>query len=221
MKSVTELILAAGTQLSAEANRRGVHRLVPEVDFVFAGILTAMIGKYYSMWRVAPTASGGNCHSEQTTTTDLRFVGVAVPSNSFQPFLLDGVTRPDASQRLLALIAPMPSLFRAGFFASALGYGFTAFLIALRSLLMPSFETATRNINILHASVFTGVFMATISNIRYQILQGIIEPLMIDKLRKFVILHAILTFLVRLGNGFLGSVLAIMGMRRLGLQQLK
>lgn len=46
-KSVTEVILAAGTQFAAEWNRRGADRLLPEADFVLPAILTAIFGKYY------------------------------------------------------------------------------------------------------------------------------------------------------------------------------
>jgi hypothetical protein len=46
-KSVTEVFLAAGTQLTAEWNRRGSDRLLPEIDFVIPGVLTAVFGKYY------------------------------------------------------------------------------------------------------------------------------------------------------------------------------
>lgn len=46
-KSVTEVFLAAGTQLTAEWNRRGADRLLPEIDFVIPGVLTAVFGKYY------------------------------------------------------------------------------------------------------------------------------------------------------------------------------
>ena len=47
VKSITEVLLAAGTQLTAEWNRRGADRLLPEIDFVVPGILTAVFGKYY------------------------------------------------------------------------------------------------------------------------------------------------------------------------------
>lgn len=46
-KSITEVLLAAGTQLTAEWNRRGATRMIPEIDFVIPGILTAVFGKYY------------------------------------------------------------------------------------------------------------------------------------------------------------------------------
>jgi hypothetical protein len=46
-KSVTEVLLAAGTQYTAEWNRRGADRLIPEIDFVVPAILTAVFGKYF------------------------------------------------------------------------------------------------------------------------------------------------------------------------------
>ena len=46
-KSLTEVLVAAGTQFAAEWNRRGASRLIPEADFVVPAILTAVFGKYY------------------------------------------------------------------------------------------------------------------------------------------------------------------------------
>mmetsp|Transcript_50678 Transcript_50678/g.122262 ORF Transcript_50678/g.122262 Transcript_50678/m.122262 type:complete len:196 (+) Transcript_50678:97-684(+) len=46
-KSITEVLLAATTQLMAEWNRRGADRLLLEFDFVFPAILAAVFGKYY------------------------------------------------------------------------------------------------------------------------------------------------------------------------------
>jgi hypothetical protein len=46
-KSITEVIVAAGTQFAAEWNRRGADRILPEIDFIIPAILTAVFGKYY------------------------------------------------------------------------------------------------------------------------------------------------------------------------------
>ena len=218
-KSVTEILLAAGTQMTAEWNRRGSAGLKNEIDFVIAGVLTACYGKFYSMWRVAPTKYS---KSQTSTANDAQIFGVSVPTNAFQPTLLDGTTVPTLQQRLLSLVAPVPALFRAGCLASIVGYGFTALFIALRSILLPNYVAATRNVNIIHASIYTGAFMAVVSNLRYQILQGIIEPKLVDRyLKNYPTLRAGTMFAVRLANGLLGSTLSILGMKALGLQQLK
>ena len=45
-KSLLEIMLAAITQYMAEVSRRGKDRIMPEFDFVLAGVLTAVCGMY-------------------------------------------------------------------------------------------------------------------------------------------------------------------------------
>jgi Protein RETICULATA-related len=153
LKSMTEIFVAASTHLAAQWRRCGGRdQLLPQFDFVLAGILTAVYGKYAAMWKVAKTtttttttvaAAAAEEEKEkaqqqndsttllQTTTTERN-----IPTNAFQPFLLDGVTRPTLQQRLLSLLVPVGPLFRAGFLASLVGYGLTAIMIAIRSWLV-------------------------------------------------------------------------------------
>lgn len=203
-KSIIEVFLAATTQLTAEIGRRGYNGIITEIDFVIAGILTAIAGKYYSMWRTAPTLK-----SQEKK--------VSFPTNAFQTDQSYSLI-----QRCLSFIMPIPTLFQAGFIASALGYGLTAIFIFLRSIFVPQYEAATVNVNVFHACLYTGGFVAIVSNVRYQLLQGIIEPKVIERLCvKFPLIRAALIFLVRLGNGLLGSYLAIAGMNMFGVQRLK
>jgi hypothetical protein len=249
-KSIVEVLIAASTQLTAEVGRRGRNGILPEIDFVIAGLLTAIAGKYYSMWRVAKTASrdddsGGDDDSDnsdkgdmgtdtninvknnqvdmsKSTSTSTSTWRSKVPTNAFQDTLLDGKTKPNITQRIAAFFVPMPSLFQAGFIASLIGYGFTSLLISLRSYLIPTYEAATASINILHACLYTGTFMALISNIRYQLLQGLVEPKIIERVfGKSPGVRNVMIVGVRLANGLLGSYLAITGMKLLGLQKLK
>lgn len=205
--------------------------MITEIDFVIAGIFTAIAGKYYSMWKVAPTStstsasrssnssasSKGHCNDHSSSSTVSSSSSSKIPTNAFQtdePYSL--------MQRSMAFILPIPDLFRAGFIASAIGYGLTQILISLRSLLVPSYEAATASVNIIHACLYTGGFMAIVSNIRYQLLQGIIEPMVVEKIcRNFPFVKAAAIFAVRLANGLLGSSLAIAGMKMFGLQKLK
>jgi len=211
-KSITEIFLAAGTQFTAEIGRRGRDRMIPESDFVVAGLLTAIAGKYYSMWRVAPTSDG----NKQSDDDEDRTTSIPM-TNAFQTDKKYRLT-----QRGAAFIVPIPSLFRAGFIASLVGYGLTSLLITVRSLLVPAYQSPTIKVNILSACIYTGGFMAIVSNIRYQLLQGIIEPQIIERFfKKYPLVKAALIFLVRLANGLLGSYLAISGMKMFGLQKLK
>jgi hypothetical protein len=233
-KSVVEVSLAALTQLLAEIGKRGRDRILPEIDFVLAGLLTAVAGKYYSMWKVAPTASTNSSDSattsEKNKERNLPVIASPVdswwekvPTNAFQGTCIDG-SHPSVPLRLASFIKPIPSLFCAGYISSLFGYGITAAFIALRSLLLPYHVSQTQSVNILSACLFTGTFMAVVSNVRYQLLSGIIEPKIIDpffKDRHHPSLHGSIILLVRLANGYVGSFLAIAGMRWLGLQRLK
>lgn len=239
-KSILEIILAASTQYMAEVSRRGKHRIVPEIDFVFAGVLTAVCGKYYSMWRVARTV---NANASNASENESSVEGDAsstpnwrdrVPTNAFQPTLLDGSTKPTLSSRCMAFVLPMPQLFRAGVIASTIGYGLTSLLVQMRTMMIPQYIVATKPVSVPLAAIYTGVFMAFVSNIRYQLLQGIVEPIFIDgiffkiqalgnsrKMKYLRYLKRLVIVLVRWANGLLGSLIAIAGMRALGLQQLK
>ena len=240
-KSVTEVILAAGTQFAAECNRRSLQRIIPEIDFVIPAVLTAIFGKYYSMWRVAKTVDVDYCGSNNedgvpTTTSAktgkevdnksenkeiLLFGKLAVPTNAFQPYLLDGKTQPTILQRLGSFLAPMVPLFRAGFISSFVGYGCASCLIGIRSFVFPAYDTITVPVNVLYASLYTGCFMAVVSNVRYQLLQGIVEPIIDRILQKLPVLRSVMIFGVRWVNGLIGSMLAISGMRYFGLQRIK
>lgn len=218
-KSVAELFLAASTQLAAEIERRGSSQIVPQLDFVLAGVLTAVFGKYYSMWHVAPTQAGKD--DKKNKGNDVQFFQIKVPTNAFQATMLDGVTKPKLYQRMASFMVPIVPLFRAGFLASSVGYGIVRIMILLRAFFLPSFAAKTQNVNVLFASLYTGAFMAIVSNIRYQVLQGFVEPLIDRCFRRVPILHVSLVFAIRVGNGLFGSILAIAGMRQLGLQQVR
>jgi hypothetical protein len=211
------------------------------LSFVCTPIIS---GKYYSMWKVAKTVgSGGVAGANGGSLSTWRD---NVPTNAFQPTLFDGRTAPSLSSRFLAIVLPMPELFRAGAIASAIGYGLTSALIALRAMIAPHYVVATSPVPVHLAVLFTGIFVAIVSNVRYQVLQGIVEPYVIDgafakieralcedrgggrtsgrisgRLKLLRNSKRIVVILVRYANGVFGSWIAIRGMRVLGLQRLK
>jgi hypothetical protein len=221
VKSGIEVFLALSTQFAAEWETRGRHQLIPQIDFVVPALLTAVTGKYMSMWMTAPTRIDTIISGAVVAQKDPKLESIAVPTNAFQKYMLDGITPPTLSQRLGSFIVPMWPLFRLGCISSFLAYGFTSILIELRKVVLPNYIPITQNINVVHATLFTGCFMAVVSNIRYQILQGIIEPMIDRALKSLPILRTMIISVVRILNGLLGSILSVSGMQLLGLQRLK
>ena len=191
------------------------------------------------MWRVARTVDAHHTKSSDAmesnsndSTTSIKVIDDwrdKVPTNAFQPTLFDGHTSPSLSSRILAFILPMPQLFRAGVIASTIGYGLTSILIRARSLLAPQYRVVTEPVPVVLAALYTGLFMAFVSNIRYQILQGIVEPFLFSMTEKLsnrigswvTVVGKLAVLFVRYANGVLGSWIAIGGMRAVGLQKLK
>jgi Protein RETICULATA-related len=178
-----------------------------------------------SMWRVAKTVDVDiafeTAEQQDDQPRDVMLGKMPVPTNAFQPYLMDGVTPPTFLQRGGSFLAPMFPLFRAGMISSFVGYGIATILIYIRAVLFPSYVAVTKPVNVLHASVYTGCFMAIVSNVRYQVLQGIVEPCIDWVLRKNPVIRSVMIFIVRWTNGLIGSMLAITGMRFFGLQKVK
>ena len=101
----------------------------------------------------------------------------------------------------------MPRLFGVGFAAAALGYGLTDCLTRLRDLCGIAVVAPPR-VPILGAAVYTGVFVAVVSNGSYQILQGLVE-------RGWWGDRRALLFVGRAGRSLMASALAIRRSRML------
>lgn len=229
LKCVMEVCLAITFQLLAEVQRRRA-RFWPEFDYVLAGTITAVLGKGYSAWVTAPTAtlSTQGAASKVGTAT-----AAAIPTNFF--------TKGEypLSTRCFAVVRPAPRLFAVGALSAFLGYGLAASLGTLRELLGVAGSMPPPSVPLLGAAIFTGCFLVTISNLSFQIVQGLIEPRIIDPLASFIkrsddggnnngaswraraaeSLRWFLIAFVRASRGIFVSGLAIRGMQLSGLQK--
>lgn len=161
---------------------------------VVAGVLTALAGKLFASFQAAPSAAGA-----------------ARPTNAFQRNLA-------FDQRISAVVRPTPRLFALGFVAAALGYGLTALLSALRDAVGAA-RAPPPPVNILGAAAYTGLFVAVVSNVTYQILQGLVEYRLVEPATTDAPkTRATLLFLGRAARSLLASSLAIRGMQLSGLQ---
>ncbi|KAB1224966.1 hypothetical protein CJ030_MR1G013978 [Morella rubra] len=85
-----------------------------------------------------------------------------------------------------------------------------------------SFAGEAEDVPVLSTSVAYGVYMAVSSNLRYQVLTGIIEQRILEPLLHHhkIILSAI-CFAVRTGNTFLGSLMWVDYARWTGIQKIR
>ena len=230
----------AAAQVLAEWDRRR-EKLMDELDFAFADVLTCLVANFAAVLIAAPSVAGAAVAPS----------GRNIPANMFQ--MVPPGARPYAlSDRLISPFLKVPTLFAVGMVASLLGYGTTSMLTSLRNYLheakndpMPSSsssaaaaagssrkwfgkktvvgieeEEAPAKIPVLKTSLAVGAFLAVSTNIRYQLISGVVEERGIAKLLAHnKVADHLASFVVRSCNTYIGSVHMIDFLKLLGLQQ--
>ncbi|EEF44572.1 protein RETICULATA-RELATED 4, chloroplastic isoform X1 [Ricinus communis] len=205
------------TKTAAELEKRR-EKFTKELDFVFADVVMAIIADFMLVWLPAPTVS-------LRPPLAVSAGGIAkffytCPDNAFQVALAG--TSYSFLQRVGAIVRNGGKLFAVGTSASLVGVGVTNILINARKILDKSFAGEAEDVPIVSTSIGYGVYMAVSSNLRYQILAGVIEQRILEPLlhQHKVILSAI-CFAVRTGNTFLGSLMWVDYARWVGIQKIR
>ncbi|KAM1363653.1 hypothetical protein ACFX15_028004 [Malus domestica] len=205
------------TKTAAELERRR-ENFTKELDFVFADVVMAIIADFMLVWLPAPTVSLRPPLAVSAGRIAKFFYGC--PDNAFQ-VALSG-TSYSLLQRIGAIVRNGAKLFAVGTGASLVGTGVTNALINARKAIDKSFAGEAEDVPILSTSVAYGVYMAVSSNLRYQVLAGVIEQRLLEPLlhQNKLILSAI-CFAVRTGNTFLGSLMWVDYARWIGIQKIR
>lgn len=131
-----------------------------------------------------------------------------------------GKTPYTVAQRGGAILRNGGKLLAVGFGSSLFGVGLTNALTAVRAMLDPDFHPLNKPQGVLVTSAAYGSFMALSSNLRYQVVAGIVEERGIETVfRGNHNLCHLLSLAVRTGNTFLGSSQWIDYLRLIGLQK--
>lgn len=205
------------TKTAAELEKRK-ENFTKELDFVCADVVMAIVADFMLVWLPAPTVSLRPLPSVSAGLIAKFFFGC--PENAFQVALAG--TSYSLIQRIGAIVRNGAKLFAVGTGASLIGTGVTNALINARKVVDKSFADEAEEVPVLSTSVAYGVYMAVSSNLRYQILAGIIEQRILDPLlhQNKLMLSAI-CFAVRTGNTFLGSLLWVDYARWVGVQKIR
>ncbi|KAJ0959846.1 hypothetical protein J5N97_000446 [Dioscorea zingiberensis] len=205
------------TKTAAEWERRR-EKFVKELDFVFADVVMALIADFMLVWLPAPTVSLRPPLA--FTAGPISKFFYSCPDNAFQVALAG--TSYSLLQRVGAIVRNGSKLFVVGTGASLIGTGITNALINMRKAFDKDFAGEAEDVPIISTSVAYGVYMAVSSNLRYQILAGVIEQRILEPmLHSQKLLLSASCFVVRTGNTFLGSLMWVDYARWTGIQKIR
>ncbi|MCL7029519.1 hypothetical protein MKW94_019649 [Papaver nudicaule] len=205
------------TKTAAEYEKRR-ENFMKELDFVVADVAMAIIADFMLVWLPAPTVALRPALSVNAGSFAKFFH--SCPDNAFQIAL--GGTSYSFIQRLASIMRNGAKLFAVGTSASLVGTAATNALIKARTTVSKSSEGEVKEIPIVSTSVAYGVYMAVSSNLRYQLLAGVVEQRILEPmLHQHKLLLSALCFAVRTGNTFLGSLLWVDYARLIGIQKVE
>lgn len=223
LKLAIELGIGLCTKTTAEYAKRG-EKFESQLDFVAANVLMALAADFMLVWLPAPTYSLG---VDAATALGRKKAGIlstamnvfsGCPENAFQR-VPKGYAPFTVTQRVGAVVRNGLKLFGVGFGASVMGVAVTNGLVAARCMLDPSYVPLNAPQDVVVMSGAYGLYMATSSNLRYQVMAGVLEERVIETVFKGnPAVCGALSFALRTGNTFLGSLLWVDFIRLLGLQ---
>jgi len=221
LKLAIELGIGICTKSTAEYAKRG-EKFDSQLDFVAANILMALAADFMLVWLPAPTYAVGGSKSlgaRGSVIGKVMNVFEGCPENAFQR--VPAGYRPfTVTQRVGAVVRNGIKLFGVGFGASVMGVAVTNGLVAARCALDPSYVPLNAPQDVAVMSATYGLYMATSSNLRYQVMAGVLEERVIETVFKgYPGVCGALSFALRTGNTFLGSLLWVDFIRLLRLQE--
>eukprot|EP00245_Coleochaete_scutata_P007772 TRINITY_DN23532_c0_g1_i1.p1 TRINITY_DN23532_c0_g1~~TRINITY_DN23532_c0_g1_i1.p1 ORF type:complete len:430 (+),score=77.22 TRINITY_DN23532_c0_g1_i1:195-1484(+) len=206
------------TKSAAEWEKRK-ENFWKEFDFVVADVIMALIADFMLVWLPAPTVALRPGMSKQANALARFFY--SCPDNAFQVALRGSSFT--MLQRVGAIVRNGGKLFGVGTCASLVGTAATNGLITVRKAMDKNFKAEEKGseveVPILQTTAAYGVYMSISSNLRYQIVAGVIEQRMLEPwLHSHKLALSLLCFVVRTGNTFLGSLMWVDYARFVGVQ---
>ncbi|XP_015952769.1 protein RETICULATA-RELATED 4, chloroplastic [Arachis duranensis] len=202
------------TKTAAEYDRRR-EKFFDELEIVFADVVMAILADFMLVYLPAPTVSLRPPLAINAGPIAKFFHNC--PDNAFQ-VALSG-TSYSLLQRFGAIARNGAKLFAVGSASSLVGTAVTNALINAKKAVDKSSSGEIENVPILSTSAAYGVYMGVSSNLRYQVLAGIIEQRILEPLlHQHKLMLSALCFAVRTGNTYLGSLLWVDYARFIGVQ---
>ncbi|KAK2381235.1 protein RETICULATA-RELATED 4, chloroplastic [Trifolium repens] len=202
------------TKTAAEYDRRR-ENFFNELEIVFCDVIMAILADFMLVYLPAPTVSLRKPLGVSAGAITKFFHNC--PDNAFQ-VALSG-TSYSFLQRIGAIVRNGSKLFAVGTASSLIGTAVTNAAINAKKAVNKSSAEEIENVPILSTSAAYGVYMAVSSNLRYQVLAGIIEQRLLEPLlHQHKLVLGALCFAARTGNTYLGSLLWVDYARWIGVQ---
>ncbi|KAL9248359.1 hypothetical protein vseg_021690 [Gypsophila vaccaria] len=215
VKIAMECGVGVFTKTAAEYERRR-ETFFNELEVVFADVAMAVIADFMLVYLPAPTITFRQPLA--LTAGPIAKFFHSCPDNAFQIAL--GGASYSFMQRFGAIVRNGAKLFAVGTTSSLVGTSITNAVINARKAVDKSAAEEVENVPVVSTSVAYGVYMAISSNLRYQILSGVIEQRILEPmLHNNKLLLSALCFAVRTGNTFCGSLLWVDYARLIGIQK--
>lgn len=216
-KVAIELGIGLFCKVAAEKTKRG-KAFKSQIDFVAANVVMALIADFMLVWLSAPRLQLSRTAISPKVGNAVSKFFAGCPDNAFQ-VLPAGAQPWSLAQRTAAIVRNGTKLLGVGFGASMFGVTMTNGIIAVRSKLDSSFSSPNPPQDVVRMSGGYAAYMASSSNLRYQVVAGVIEERFIEVLVQNQLLRTVLSFGVRTGNTFVGSLLWVDFLRLVGLQK--
>ncbi|CAD6234812.1 unnamed protein product [Miscanthus lutarioriparius] len=200
---------------AAELQKRG-DNFFKEIEVVISDVVMAIVADVMLVYLPAPTI-GLKPPLARNASAIAKFFS-SCPDNAFQIALAGRSFT--LVQRLGAFVRNAAKLLAVGTTASFIGTSVTNTVLKAKAAVNKDLEDEVVEIPVVQTSVAYGVYMSISSNLRYQLLAGVIEQRILEPLlHNQKLLLSAMSFIVRTGNTFLGSLLWIDYARWIGVQK--
>ncbi|KAG0541070.1 hypothetical protein BDA96_03G464300 [Sorghum bicolor] len=197
---------------AAELQKRG-DNFFKEIEVVISDVVMAIVADVMLVYLPAPTI-GLQPPIARNASAIASFFS-SCPDNAFQIALAGRSFT--LVQRIGAFVRNAAKLLVVGTTASLVGTSVTS--AALKAKAAVNKDEAVE-IPVLQTSIAYGIYMSISSNLRYQLLAGVLEQRILEPLlHNQKLLLSAMCFMVRSGNTFLGSLLWIDYARWIGVQK--
>lgn len=199
----------------AEFQKRG-DNFFKEIEVVISDVVMAIVADVMLVYLPAPTIGLQPPLARNAGAIANFFYNC--PDNTFQ-IAMAGRSF-SLLQRIGAFVRNGIKLLAVGTTASLIGTSVTNAALKAKRAVDKDLEDEVMEIPVVSTSVAYGVYMSISSNLRYQLLAGVIEQRMLEPLlHNQKLLLSAMCFIVRTGNTFLGSLLWVDYARWIGVQK--